>query len=665
MAAREPGRAAEKFRLPVTRPAHGALRKDYVASHHADRDLLMAARREERMRRRELLTATCAAAAATLLLRFGRARSAAQARLSSFDARVQPLLASMTLDEKLGQMTQAELGKLEHEDDIERYFLGSILSGGDADPPTGNGMRDWQQAIDATIERSARTRLKIPILYGVDAVHGHSNVEGATLFPHNVGMGCTRDAPLVEAAARITALEMRATGAQWTFAPCIAVPRDERWGRTYEGFAEDPAVVAELGAAAVRGFQTMDLGSPRAVLACAKHFVGDGGTTYRERAQGSRAAPLDQGDTRVDEATLRKIHLPGYIAAVNAGVGSIMVSYNSWNGAKVSGIRRLLTEILKQELGFEGFLISDYYAIGQVDADYKTAVMTSINAGMDMAMEPAGYARFIATLRSLVEEGRVRLARIDDAVTRILRVKAAMGLLDTSRSQLSDPALAREFGSTKHREVARRAVRESLVLLKNDQRVLPLAKSAARIHVAGKAADDIGMQCGGWTVTWQGKPGNVTTGTTLRAAIAATVSAKTRVSYSADGRGAEGADVAVVVVGEAPYAEGVGDRADLSLAADDVALVDAIASAGVPIVLVVYSGRPLILGRVLDRASAVLAAWLPGTEGRGITDVLFGDHSPRGKLGFAWPRSMAGIPKHLGDAAYDPLFPFGFGLTYS
>ena len=616
------------------------------------------------MRRRELLTAAAVGSVAPLVFVLGRGHAASPVRLSSFDARVRPLLKQMTLDEKLGQMTQAELGKLEHEDDVERYFLGSVLSGGDADPPTGNGLGDWSRAIDDTIALSLHTRLKIPILYGVDAVHGHSNVEGATLFPHNVGLGCTRDAALVEAAARVTALEMRATGAQWTFAPCLAVPRDERWGRTYEGFSEDPAVVAELGVAAVRGFQTTDLGSPRAVLACAKHFVGDGGTSYQERPAGSRAAPLDQGDTRVDEATLRRIHLPGYVAAVRAGVGSIMVSYNSWNGVKVSGIRRLLTEILKGELGFEGFLISDYYAIGQIDADYKTAVMTSVNAGMDMAMEPARYARFISTLHELVQEGRVPLARIDDAVTRILRVKLAMGLMDESRSQLSDPALVREFGATKHREVARRAVRESLVLLKNENHALPLAKSAARIHVAGKAADDIGMQCGGWTVTWQGKAGNVTTGTTLRAAIAVTASPKTQVTYSVDGRPAAGADVAVVVVGEAPYAEGVGDRADLALAAEDVALVDVVAGTGVPVVLVIYSGRPLILGGVLERAAAVVAAWLPGTEGRGITDVLFGDYAPRGKLGFTWPRSMQQIPINVGDAAYDPLFPFGFGLTY-
>jgi beta-glucosidase len=617
-----------------------------------------------RMRRRDLLTAAALGSATPLLLKLAGAQAAARVRFSSFDDRVRPLLAQMTLDEKLGQMTQAELGKLEHEDDIERHFLGSVLSGGDADPPTGNGQRDWAQTIDGMIERSLRTRLKIPILYGVDAVHGHSNVEGATLFPHNIGLGCTRDAALVEAAARVTALEMRATGAQWTFAPCIAVPRDQRWGRTYEGFSEDPAVVAELGAAAIRGFQTTDLSSPRAVLACAKHFVGDGGTSYQERPAGSRAPLLDQGDTRVDEATLRRIHLPGYVAAVNAGVGSIMVSFNSWNGVKVSGIRHLLTEILKRELGFEGFLISDYYAIGQIASDYKTAVMTSINAGMDMAMEPARYSRFIATLRELVGDGSVPMERIDDAVTRILRVKFAMGLMDTHRSQLSDPELVGEFGSLKHREVARRAVRESLVVLKNDNHALPLAKTAARVHVAGKAADDIGMQCGGWTVTWQGKAGNVTTGTTLRAAIAATVGPKTQVTYGDDARAAAGADVAVVVVGEAPYAEGVGDRADLALAADDVALVDAIASTGMPAVVVIYSGRPLILGGVLDRAAAVVAAWLPGTEGRGITDVLFGDYAPRGKLGFTWPRAMAQVPINVGDAAYDPLFPFGFGLTY-
>ncbi|HET7131618.1 MAG TPA: glycoside hydrolase family 3 C-terminal domain-containing protein, partial [Gammaproteobacteria bacterium] len=349
--------------------------------------------------------------------------------------------------------------------------------------------------------------------------------------------------------------------------------------------------------------------------------------------------------------------------AIEAGVGSIMVSYNSWNGAKVSGIPHLLTDILKNELGFDGFLISDYYAIGQVDRDYKTAVMKSINAGMDMAMEPAGYARFIGTLRELVDEGRVPLARIDDAVARILRVKLAMGLYDAKRTQLADRSLHGSFGSREHRDVARRAVRESLVLLKNDGRVLPLAKNAARIHVAGRAADDIGIQCGGWTVTWQGRPGATTAGTTLLDGIKAAVSRRTNVTFDLEG-GGQGADAVVVVIGEQPYAEGVGDRRDLALAPEDVALVERVAATGAPVVVVLVSGRPMILGSVLERASAVGAAWLPGTEGAGVADVLFGDFAPRGKLSQTWPRTMADVPINVGDATYSPLFPFGFGLGY-
>ena len=465
----------------------------------------------------------------------------------------------MTLAEKLGQMTQAELGQLRDEADVERYGLGSVLSGGGADPQAGNGLEAWTDAVDRLIARSLATRLKIPILYGADAVHGHSNVEGAVIFPHNIGLGCTRNPALVEAAARITAIETRATGIRWTFAPCIAVPRDERWGRTYEGFGEDPALVSSLGAAAVRGFQGRRLGpSPETVLACAKHYLGDGGTAFAPRDAGGRTVLLDQGDTRVDEATLRRIHLPGYAAAVAAGVGSIMVSYNSWNGTKVSGSKHLLTELLKQELGFDGFLVSDYYAIGQIDPDYKTAVMHAINAGLDMAMEPARYATFIGALGELVGEGRVPVARIDDAVLRILRVKAAMGLLDPSRPQLADRSLHAQFGSAAHRELARRAVRESLVLLKNDG-VLPLAK-AARIHVAGRAANDIGMQCGGWTVSWQGAPGPVTTGgTTLLAALQAAMDPSARIVYAppegAGDTGTADADVAIVVIAEPPYAE--------------------------------------------------------------------------------------------------------------
>jgi beta-glucosidase len=622
------------------------------------------------VRRREFLAAAAASGAAIpLTMPLGVpaawARSRTHVRLSSFDAIVKPFVAQMTLDEKLGQMTQGELNNIKDEGDIERYFLGSVLSGGDADPKEGNALLAWTDTVDRLIARSQRTRLRIPILYGVDAVHGHGNVEGAVVFPHNVGLGCTRNPDLIEEIGRISALEIRATGIQWTFAPCVAVPRDVRWGRTYEGFAERPELVRQLGAAAVRGLQSPDLSSPRAVLACAKHYIGDGGTTYQERKAGGRTLFLDQGDTQLSEAQLREMHLPGYVSAIEAGVGSIMVSYNSWNGARVSGVRRLLTEILKDELGFEGFLISDYYAIGQVDRDYKKAVAQSINAGMDMAMEPARYAVFIQTLKELVNDGTVPMSRIDDAVTRILRVKWAMGLMDPKRTQLADRKLHKSFGSARHRDCARQAVRESLVLLKNEKSLLPLSRKAKHIHLTGKAANDIGIQCGGWTVKWQGQAGKVTPGgTTILEAIEQSVSSKTKVTFTPNGGGAGGADVAIVVVGEMPYAEGVGDRSDLSLSAEDLAIVDGIATTGTPIVLVVISGRPLILGSALEKVSAVVAAWLPGTEGRGVSDVLFGNHAPSGKLSFSWPRSMDQLPvNENGPTA--PLFPFGFGLTYS
>jgi beta-glucosidase len=581
--------------------------------------------------------------------------------LSSFDPQVAPLLARMSLEEKIGQMTQADQQHIRDLADIENLFLGSILSGGNSDPKEGNSLQAWTNLYDRLQQHTAKTRLKIPLLYGIDAVHGHNNVLGAVIFPHNIGLGCTRNAALVESVERITAEEVRASGIQWAFAPCVTVPQDARWGRTYEGFSEDPQLAGELAAAAVRGFQGSDLANPLSVLACAKHFIGDGGTAFG--SVGGRLGPgLDQGDTRVDEETLRRIHLPGYIAAVKAGVGTIMPSYSSWNGVKVSGNKHLLTEILKQELGFQGFLISDYNAIDQIDRDYKKAIEISINAGMDMAMVPDRYKLFIDNLKQLVREGRIPMARIDDAVTRILRVKFAMGLLDPKRSPLADRSLAKTFGSAEHRQVAREAVRQSLVLLKNRNQVLPLSKTAARIHVAGKNADDIGNQCGGWTIDWQGRSGPVTPGgTTVLAAIKKAVPQTTRVTFSRDGTGAGGATVGVVVIGERPYAEGAGDRADLSLAPEDVAAVDNLKAAGIPVVAILFSGRPMILGGVLDKADALLAAWLPGTEGDGIADVLFGGYKPTGKLSFAWPRSMEQYPRAKDT---NPLFPYGFGLTY-
>jgi len=581
---------------------------------------------------------------------------------SKSDSQVKELLARMTLEEKVGQMTQPEQSALKDPADIENLFIGSLLSGGDSDPKEGNSFEAWRNLYDRLQAHTQKTRLQIPILYGIDAVHGHNNVLGAVIFPHQIALGCTRNPALIEKVERATAEEVRSTGIQWAFAPCVTVPQDARWGRSYEGFSEDPAVVRQLAGPAVRGLQGVSLAEPTSVLACAKHFAGDGGTVF---GSARRPSLLDQGDTRVDEATLRRIHLPGYVAAIQAGVGSIMPSYSSWNGVKASASHRLLTEILKNELGFQGFLISDYNAIDQLTPNYKEAIAISVNAGMDMAMVPERYREFYTDLVELVKEGKVPMSRIDDAVTRILRVKFSMGLMDKSRSQMSDPKLAKLFGSAEHRAIARQAVRESLVLLKNEK-ILPVSKSLARIHVSGKSADDIGNQCGGWTISWQGQSGDVTTGgTTILAAIRKTVSANTQVTFSNDGSGAAGANLGIVVIGEKPYAEGRGDRADLSLDKGDVDAVNNMKAAGIPVLVILISGRPMILGDVLDKSDALIAAWLPGTEGQGVADILFGDYAPTGKLSFSWPRATAQMPSHPGDANYDPLFKLGYGLLVS
>jgi beta-glucosidase len=597
----------------------------------------------------------------------GSTAPAAPRKLSSYDAQARALLGTMTLDEKIGQMVQAEQDKLD-EKDVETYFLGSVVSGGDSDPRT-NSLQDWTDTYDRYQARSLKTRLKIPLLYGVDAVHGHNNVIGAVVFPHHIGLGATRDAKLVQEIARVTAEEVRATGIQWAFAPCVAVVRDERWGRTYESYSEEPGLVAELGAAEVAGLQGDDLKDPLRVLACAKHYVGDGGTAFGSSTLADWRNPgrnflLDQGDTRVSEAELRRIHLPGYVKALAAGVGTIMPSYSSWNGERLSGHKYLLTDLLKGELGFEGFVISDYNGIDALPGDYRNKIKLSANAGMDMFMVPQKYKELYADLKDLAEKGDVPMSRIDDAVLRILRVKFALGLFDEGRSQLADRKLHERFGSPDHRALARRAARESLVLLKNDRRALPLSKTAKRIVVAGKNADDIGNQCGGWTITWQGKSGEPTKGTTILAALRSAAGKGTAVAYSKDGSGAAGADAGVVVIGETPYAEMLGDREDLALAREDLDAIANVKKAGIPLVVVVVSGRPLILGGALDMADALVAAWLPGSEGAGVADVLFGDYKPTGKLSFSWPRSMAQIPINVGDAKYDPQFPFGFGLTY-
>jgi beta-glucosidase len=593
---------------------------------------------------------------------------AGQKALLAHDKEIDALIAKMTLDEKVGQMTQPDQMFLASPGDVATYHLGSLLSGGDSDPKRSNSFADWRAMIDGYHAEAAKSRLQIPLLYGVDAVHGHNNVVGAVVFPQEIALGATRNAALVEEVSRITAKEVRATGANWTFAPCVTVPRDERWGRTYEGFAEEPSLVRELGAAAVRGLQGKSLAAPLSVAACAKHYVGDGGTAWGSgRKDSTGAGRLDQGDVKSDEATLRKIHLAPYVDAIAAGVATIMPSYSSWNGEKCSGSKRLLTEILKQELGFQGFLISDYAAIDQLPGDYRSDVKQSIGAGMDMVMVPEKYQEFIKTLKSLVEAGEVDKARIDDAVRRILRVKFAMGLKPGAKAA-SDPALEASFGSDAHRAVARRAVRESLVLLKNEKGALPLKKSAKRIHVAGRGADDMPMQAGGWTVYWQGlrarnKPEAKIPGTTILAAIRAAAPG-VNVTHSKDGSGAEGADAVVVVVGEEPYSEFEGDRTELSLVQADKDAIAAARKAGVPVVVVLLSGRPMVVTEELGQSDAFVAAWLPGTEGAGVADVLFGDHKPTGKLPMSWPRTNAQLPINVGDPGYDPLFAYGFGLTY-
>jgi beta-glucosidase len=551
------------------------------------------------------------------------------------DRRVNELLLQMTLDEKIGQMTQVDSDALAgRETDVQKYFVGSVLSGGSSDPDGGdNSPQSWLRFATKFEAQAQQTRLKIPLLYGIDAVHGHNNIDGAVIFPHNVGMGATRDPKLVKQEEQVTAAEIAGTGINWAFAPCIAVARNERWGRTYESFSDDPAVVSKLGAAAVTGFQGDQLsGVPVSVLACAKHFVGDGGTT----------SGVDQGNAVCDEATLRKVYLAPYRAAIKAGAGSIMVSYSSWNGEKMSGNKYLLTDVLKNEMGFKGFLISDWAAIDQLGKDYKSDVEKSINAGMDMVMIPYGpekknnYPEFIQDLKELVAEGKVQQSRIDDAVARILRVKIQMGLFDRPAV---DPALTSAIGSPEHRAVARQAVRESLVLLKNNNRLLPLSKNIKRLAVIGAAADDLGMQCGGWTISWQGSHGNVTHGgTTILAAIRQAVSPETQVTYSPDGSSLDDPDAVIVVVGESPYAEMKGDRTNLELSAADAALIAEAKNLRAPVVTILLSGRPLILNSALAESDAFVAAWLPGTEGEGVADDLFGDAKFTGKLSREWPQ---------------------------
>ncbi len=573
------------------------------------------------------------------------------------------LLERMTLLEKIGQMTQVDVHSL-REGAVREFGIGSVLSGGGGNP-TPNSSSAWAEMVRRVQSEALESRLGIPLLYGVDAIHGHNNLHGATIFPHNVGLGAARDADLVERIGQVTASELLATNVHWTFAPAVSVPQDIRWGRTFEGFSQDPALVSSLGAAFIRGLN----GNERPVLASPKHFMGDGGTTWGSTrrydwVQGwwNSEEPdrwqLDQGDLRADEASLRRVHLPPYEEAIAAGALSIMISYSSWNGVKLHAHRYLLTDVLKGELGFQGFLVSDWLGVSQLDSNFENAVCLGINAGLDMVMVPYEYERFISAVEAGIETGIIPASRIEDACRRILQVKAAVGLFDEPSG---DDALLPLVGNAAHRAVAREAVVKSQVLLKNEAAALPLSPDVRRLLVAGAAADDIGLQCGGWTIEWQGGRGAITTGTTLLQGISAIVSPGTSVAFQPDGDfGGEHGDVGIVVLSELPYSEGEGDRYDLALPAEEVELVRRVRRQCDLLVLVIYSGRPLIIGEVLNSCDAVVASWLPGTEAHGIADVLFGVQPFTGRLPYDWPETMDQVRSPNGSA---PLFPISFGLT--
>ncbi len=595
---------------------------------------------------------------------------------ANIDERVEDLLGRMTLEEKIGQMTQVEKGSIK-EDDITTRFIGSILSGGGGSPDS-NTPEAWAEMVNGYQKQALGTRLGIPLIYGVDAVHGHGNLKGATIFPHNIGLGATRDADLVARIGRATALEMAATGTHWNFGPVVAVPQDIRWGRTYEGYSENTELVSELGAAYLRGLQSVDgvtdLSDKSTVLATAKHFAGDGGTAWgTSTTEIIQPYMLDQGDMQVDEATLRAVHLPPYQAAIDAGAMSVMVSFSSWNGLKMHANQYLITDVLKGELGFEGFVVSDWGGIDQVADNYYDAVVASINAGIDMNMVPTKYDQFIYSLTKAVENEDVPMERIDDAVRRILRVKFQLGLFE---HPFANETLLETVGSNEHRDLAREAVSKSLVLLKNNGQALPISKDVGTIFVAGVAADNVGLQCGGWTIEWQGASGDITPGTTILDGINATVSENTFVQFNRFGKfehitGENGeplvADVGIAVVGEEPYAEGVGDRADLSLSEADLNVIERTRAQSKKLVIVLLSGRPMIITEQLRQADAFVAAWLPGTEGQGVVDALFGGVPFSGKLSYTWPRSMEQIPFDFGnipsEGCHAPLFPYGYGLT--
>jgi len=552
---------------------------------------------------------------------------------------LEELLSQMTLAEKVGQMTQAERGDLQ-KGDIEKYGIGSVLSGGGSNP-ADNSPQGWLKMINGFVEESLKTRLGIPIVYGLDAVHGHNNMKHATILPHNIGLGAIaagnkqRGAQAAYNAGKITAQEMIAAGVRWTFAPVLGIAQDARWGRTYESYSENESVVTLMGANFIKGLQE------NGAAACMKHYLGEGQTIDGR----------NQGNAVLDRAGIEKI-LPPYRAAIKEGAMSLMPSFSSVNGIKMHQHKELLTDLLKDEMGFKGFVVSDWSAITQLTGgSYKKQIANAINAGVDMCMATDGrdnWILFISNLIKLVEEGTVPMSRIDDAVIRILRFKQSMGLFKNPLT-----AQAGEIGTNENRTAARALVSDSLVLLRNENNAVKKLSESKKILVAGQGANDIGMQCGGWTITWQGGHGKITTGTTILEGIQSVTNGKVSVTYAEDGNASGSFDAVIAVIGEDPYAETQGDRSGNIIIRDrDLEMLQKTYRFNCPVIVIMLSGRPMNIGDEYKKWDAFIAAWLPGTEGGGIADVLFGGKSFIGRTPYTWRKSLNG----------EVLFPFGAGL---
>jgi len=607
-------------------------------------------------------------------------------------ARAESLLDRMTLREKIGQMTQVERNSITP-DAVRRHAIGSVLSGGGGNPEP-NTPASWREMVLGFRRAAAESRLGVPLLYGVDAVHGHNNVVGATIFPHSIGLGAIDDLDLMRRIGRATAREVAATGVRWTFAPAVSIPLDIRWGRSYEGYGQDGALVSRLAAAFVEGLGNGGWDRPEAVLPSVKHYIADGAARFGTSTRIDRAAfeaanadrtlanaqvdtgflavlqggawTIDQGNATASEALLRGVFLPPYRAAIEAGALSVMASYSSWHGLRMHAHYQLLTEVLKGELGFEGFVVTDWEAVDQIETDFAISVRRAINAGIDMVMVPFDYLRFIDTLETEVESGAVPIERIDDAARRILYVKARLGLFDQAGDEGSVPSLM-AVGQADHRRTAHEAARRSLVLLQNRGGALPLAPSTPKLLLIGTGGDDVGLQCGGWTVSWMGSRGAITPGTTLLDGLRKLLP-DTEILYEPDGEGEQQAPVGIVVLAEDPYAEGMGDRHDLRLSEEEQALVERLRERVEALILVLYAGRPLVLGEAARHADAIVAAWLPGSEGAAVAEPIVGVSPFEGTLRFRWPTSMADLPLHpfaeAGDGGDDgtALFDIGHGL---